>query len=34
MELKDIWPEITESQRLKPNHKKDNRHRGNLKSRF
>ena len=32
--LKNIWPEITESQRLKQSHKKNNRHQENLGSRF
>ena len=34
MELKNIWPGITESQRLEQNYKKNNRYRGNLRSRF
>ena len=34
MKLRDIWPEITESQRLGQNHHKNNRHRENLGSRF
>ena len=34
MELKNIWSEITGSQRLKQNHKKNNRYKENLGSRF
>ena len=34
MKLKNIWPEITESQRLDQNYKRSNKHRGNLESRF
>ena len=34
MRLKDIWPEITENQRLSQGHHKNNRHRENLKNRF
>ena len=33
-ELKNTWSEITESQRLEQDRKKNNRHRENLKSRF
>ena len=34
MKLKDTWPEITESQKPRQNHKRNNRYRENLKSRF
>ena len=34
MGLKNIWPEITGSQKLNQDHKKNNRHRGNLGNRF
>ena len=34
MELKNIWPEIAESQKLDQGYHRNNRHRGNLKSRF
>ena len=34
MKLKDIWPEITESQKLDQDHKENNRHQENRRSRF
>ena len=34
MRLKNIWPEITESQKLDQNHNKNNRREENLRNRF
>ena len=34
MGLKNTWPEIIESQRMGQDHRKDNRHRENLRNRF